>query len=100
MSHIRCRNCKWWGHFDSGFKANCNRYPPLPKFTKLSDDGGKPFVVEIGALRPEPVRTHGDWDFCGEFAEKHGGLSVEMANNEEDARKRKIEENSKREKRE
>ena len=82
MSKIRCRNCKWWGHFDSGFKALCHRYPPYPRFTKLSKEGGIPFVVEVGELRPEPVKTHGDWDFCGEFEE---GKSIEIANNEEDA---------------
>jgi hypothetical protein len=89
MSKIRCRNCKWWGHFDSGFRANCNRYPPYPIFTKLIGfDAGAPFIVESGALRPEPIRTHGDWDFCGEFEE---GESIEKANLEEDARRKKDE---------
>ena len=85
MSLIRCRNCKWWGHFDSGFRANCNRYPPHPRSTMLSSKDSKneePFVVAYAAIRPEPVKTHGDFDFCGEFEE---GESIERANNEEDA---------------
>lgn len=92
MSKIRCKNCKWWSGFDSGFRANCNRYPPFPRYTKLSDLAGGPFVVEVGALRAEPVRTHGDYDFCGEFEE---GESVQRANNEEDAIRRERDERSK-----
>ena len=91
ISNIRCRNCKWWGYFDSGFKAPCHRYPPYPSFAKLSESGGL-FINEVGALRAEPAMTHGDWDFCGEFEE---GESIKRANIEEDARRRKRDESSK-----
>ena len=95
MSKIRCRDCKWWGHFDSGFKATCHRYPPCPVSTMLSSKDSKhvePFVVAYAAIRPERIRTHGDWDFCGEFEE---GESIEILNCEEDAGRRKRDESSK-----
>ena len=40
-------------------------------------------------LRPEPIKTHGDFDFCGEFVQGH---SIERINNEEDAVRRKRDE--------